>query len=280
MIAADDDMDDLLLVGRVARPHGNRGQVIVNPETDFPDERFRVGAGAAGRPGGAAGDGEIRDGPVSPGPADHRRSTGVETMNDAEALAGAELWCRQRALAPLPAGTFYHHDLIGCEVATRADALIGRVTGGRRDDRAQPPGRRRRHGEVLIPLVDGICVEVDIAARRIVVDPPEGLLDRRTDGLELQAHDGHGPTVKIDIVTIFPEMVRGAARGGDRRPRDRAGAARRAGARPARSHDRPAPGRRRHAVWRRARDGAEAGAAVPGRRRTSGRSGERRRRSC
>ncbi len=32
-----------LVVGRVARPHGLRGQVIVNPETDFPDERFRVG---------------------------------------------------------------------------------------------------------------------------------------------------------------------------------------------------------------------------------------------
>ena len=36
-------MSDLVLVGRVARAHGNKGQVIVNPETDFPDERFRVG---------------------------------------------------------------------------------------------------------------------------------------------------------------------------------------------------------------------------------------------
>ena len=37
-------MTDLVLVGRVARAHGNKGQVIVNPDTDFPDERFRVGA--------------------------------------------------------------------------------------------------------------------------------------------------------------------------------------------------------------------------------------------
>ena len=37
-------MDDLVLVGRVARAHGNKGQVIVNPDTDFLDERFRAGA--------------------------------------------------------------------------------------------------------------------------------------------------------------------------------------------------------------------------------------------
>ena len=37
------DWDDMALVGRIARPHGIRGQVIVNPETDFPEERFRAG---------------------------------------------------------------------------------------------------------------------------------------------------------------------------------------------------------------------------------------------
>ena len=43
---------------------------------------------------------------------------GVETMNDAEALAGAELRVPVERLAPLPAGTFYRHDLVGCEVET------------------------------------------------------------------------------------------------------------------------------------------------------------------
>ena len=36
--------DEMALVGRIARPHGIRGQVIVNPETDFPEERFQPGA--------------------------------------------------------------------------------------------------------------------------------------------------------------------------------------------------------------------------------------------
>ena len=53
-MTSDDSPADLLLIGRVARAHGNRGQVIVNPETDFPDERFRVGqvvlVGSSARP--------------------------------------------------------------------------------------------------------------------------------------------------------------------------------------------------------------------------------------
>ena len=53
-MTSDDSSGDLLLVGRVARAHGNRGQVIVNPETDFAEERFVVGqvmlVGPADRP--------------------------------------------------------------------------------------------------------------------------------------------------------------------------------------------------------------------------------------
>ena len=37
------ESDDLVLVGRVARPHGIRGQVVLNPETDFAEDRFKVG---------------------------------------------------------------------------------------------------------------------------------------------------------------------------------------------------------------------------------------------
>ena len=42
--------DDMVLVGRIARAHGNRGQVIVDPATDFPEERFKAGLGAAHSP--------------------------------------------------------------------------------------------------------------------------------------------------------------------------------------------------------------------------------------
>jgi 16S rRNA processing protein RimM len=165
--------EDLLLVGRVARPHGIRGQVIVNPETDFAGDRFKVGqvllVGTADR----AVEREIREARFHQG-RPILGLAGVGTIDEAEALAGAELWVPQATLEPLPAGTYYRHDLIGCEVRDSADGLVGRVTA--------VEGTLDRSylvidGDVMLPLVEGICLEVDMAARRIIVDPPEGLIE-------------------------------------------------------------------------------------------------------
>jgi len=167
---------DLFLVGRVARAHGNKGQVIVNPETDFPDERFAAGNVLVVEQAGTATPRRIaavrfhQGRPVI-------ALEGIDTMNDAEALAGAELKMPASELGPLPARTYYRHDLVGCEVRDVKDRVIGTV--------ARVEGSLERshlvvdaeQGEILIPLVDEICRRVDPAARLIVVDPPEGLLE-------------------------------------------------------------------------------------------------------
>jgi len=164
---------DVVLVGRIARPHGIRGHVIVNPETDFPDERFRVGqALLVGAPDRQT-EREILDVRFHQGRPILALS-GVHSIEDAEALAGLELWIPQATLDPLPQGTYYRHDLVGCEVRDSAGALVGRVTG--------VEGTLERSylvidGDVMLPLVDGICLGVDMAARRIVVDPPDGLIE-------------------------------------------------------------------------------------------------------
>jgi 16S rRNA processing protein RimM len=166
-------MSDLVLVGRVARAHGNKGQVIVNPETDFPDERFRVGGTLL--VGEAATPRRIREARFQKG-RPIIALDGIETMNDAEALAGAELKVAQAA-GSLPEGTFFHYDLIGCDVVDTHGQAIGAVTaveGTMEMSRLVVAGAR---GEVLIPLVAAICTEVDVSRRRIVADPPEGLLD-------------------------------------------------------------------------------------------------------
>ena len=98
-------------------------------------------------------------------------------MDAAEALAGLELRVTLDTLQSLPAGSFYHHDLIGCEVVTSNGVPIGRVSGVEGNAAGSRLVVRGRAGEVLIPLAEGICVEVDVVARRIVVEPPEGLLD-------------------------------------------------------------------------------------------------------
>jgi len=177
---------DLLLVGRVARAHGNKGQVIVNPETDFAGERFAEGNVLLVEQGGTSVARAIRSVRFQQG-RPIVALEGVETMNDAEALAGAELKMPASALGPLPAKTYYRHDLVGCEVTDTAGRVIGRVTdveGPLEQSRLVVESAR---GEVLIPMVDGICVKVDPAAKTIVVDPPDGLLavNERTSEREL-----------------------------------------------------------------------------------------------
>jgi 16S rRNA processing protein RimM len=175
--------DELVLVGRVARPHGIRGHIIVNPETDFLDQRYRVGevllvvaGGVAGGSGGEPVPRRILSVRFHQG-RPILELEGVASMSEAEQLAGAELRLPAAALGRLPEGTFYHHELIGCEVRDRSDVLLGRVRA------VEGPIERSRlvvegdRGEIQIPMTAGICISVDPAARRIVVDPPEGLVE-------------------------------------------------------------------------------------------------------
>lgn len=164
------------LVGRVARAHGNRGQVIVNPETDFPEDRFRPGARLFLRRGDAVEAMTVtsvrfhRGRPIL-------ALDGVTTMDDAERLAGAELRVPEEELTPLPPETFYRHDLVGCDVVTTDGRSVGPVERVEGELERSWLIVRRANRELMIPLVATICAEIDLAARRIVVTPPEGLLD-------------------------------------------------------------------------------------------------------
>src|SRR5665647_1614747 len=106
LVMADTDWDDYAVVGRVARAHGNRGQVIVNPETDFVEERFRVGAELCAKRSDRLERVRVTAMRVHLG-RPVIALDGVDTMNDAEALAGVELRVPVSELEPLPAGTFY-----------------------------------------------------------------------------------------------------------------------------------------------------------------------------
>ena len=166
--------DDLILVGRVARAHGNKGQVIVNPDTDFPDERFVAGAtvlvGVAGTPRRITSARFHQGRPVI-------GLEGIETMDDADRLAEAELRVPASTLAPLPDKTYYRHELVGCEVQDTDGRLIGEVAAVEGSIEMSRLVVNAPHGEVLIPLVDAICVEVAPAERRIRIKAPDGLIE-------------------------------------------------------------------------------------------------------
>jgi 16S rRNA processing protein RimM len=166
----------MVLVGRVARPHGIRGQVVVNPETDFVAERFYAGAQVWTRVDGREQTLTILDARVE-GRRPILAFDGYRTVEAADTLAGAELRVPESTLQPLPAGSYYLHQLAGCRVETVEGALVGtvsRVDGGAGAAVLAVDGER---GEVLVPLAQEICVGIDVEARVIRVQMPEGLLE-------------------------------------------------------------------------------------------------------
>jgi 16S rRNA processing protein RimM len=168
--------ESMAAVGRIARAHGIRGQVIVNPETDFLERRFRPGSTFFAKRGES-----VEAIVVTTVRFQNGRPVigleGVATMNDAEELAGLELRVPVEDLAPLPDGTFYHHDLVGCQVVTDGGDAVGTVEGVEGSVAGSRLVVAGAKGEILIPLVSDICRTIDIQGKKIVIEPPEGLLD-------------------------------------------------------------------------------------------------------
>jgi 16S rRNA processing protein RimM len=176
------DWDDAILVGVIARTHGNRGEVIVNPETDFPEDRFYDGVQLRTR----ARDGSFGTLEVVTMRMHQGRPIilfkGIGSMDDAELLAGTELRidANDADAELLDDGEFFHRDLIGCAVVTEAGDAIGEVTAVEGDRGNARLVVRSTRNEVLIPLADEICT-VDVANKRITVRPPAGLLELNGD---------------------------------------------------------------------------------------------------
>jgi 16S rRNA processing protein RimM len=167
--------DDLVVVARVARSHGRRGEVILNLETDFPEQRFAAGNRLMVRRGAEAEALVVRSvwfmkaRPVV-------GFEGFESIDDADSLAGRELRIPADELAELPRGMFYHHDLVGCRVETAGGDVVGEVVAVEGSGEASRLVVGTPRGEELIPLVNDIVPVVEPQARRIVVAAPEGLL--------------------------------------------------------------------------------------------------------
>lgn len=174
------DPDDLVVVGRVGRPQGIRGEVTVEVRTDDPDERFAEGAVLLTDP--------AERGPLTVAQArDHSGRlvvafAGVPDRNAAEALRDTLLLVDVRTLAPIDDPDEFHDWQLrglaavlgdGTAVGTVADVL--HLPQG--DVLVVARGGAEGAGEVLVPFVRAIVPTVDLAGRRVVLDPPPGLLD-------------------------------------------------------------------------------------------------------
>ena len=164
---------DLVAIGRVVKPQGRKGEVLVEPLSDRPD-RF-PSLRAAYVPDAGGGSRAVRVASCWP----HKgrfvlKLEGVDSIDQAEGYRGLELRIGEEELAALPAGSYYHHQLKGLRVVDPEGRDLG-VTADLMETGGESPVVvvRGRRGELLIPLAEDFVRAVDLAAGRMVVAVPE-----------------------------------------------------------------------------------------------------------
>ncbi|NNG34594.1 ribosome maturation factor RimM [Nakamurella aerolata] len=169
-----------VLVGRIGRPHGIRGEVTVEVRTDDPQARFAAGSVLFTDPAAA---GPLRvEGSRMSGQIRLVAFAGVSDRDGAEALRGLRLLVDTDDLPQSQdPDEYYDHQLIGLTVRDRSGAVLGEIT-----DVLHPPAAPvlqvgTEAGEVLVPFVAAIVPEVDVAGGFCVVDPPEGMFSPQAD---------------------------------------------------------------------------------------------------
>ena len=181
------DDSEWLEIARLGRVRGLRGELFAQGEQPpewyaaLPEVRIRLANGNWFQAGSEA---------VEPVRVAEARSysgklalrfSGIESATAAEPLAGGRVYISRKARPAAPDGEIWLSELVGCTVEdVHSGRLLGRITGWeefggpfvtlevKADEGAEP---------ILIPFVKSICVDVDLAGRKVRIDPPEGLLD-------------------------------------------------------------------------------------------------------
>ena len=171
----------LLLMGRVGKTHGLRGEVKVIPETDDP-KRFAlletVFLGKVPEEATPHAIVSVRLQHTKRGPTVVLKLEGIDTVEGAATLRRQSVFAREEDLPPLADDEFFLHDLIGLDVLTDQGKAVGTVTNV-----LEMPANnvyvvsRPDRPDALIPAVPAFIDDVDIAGRRLVVRPIDGLLD-------------------------------------------------------------------------------------------------------
>jgi len=172
-----------LVVGHVARVHGIKGEVYVQLLTDHPEASFasgvvlHLGDASASKPDPQLP--PVRVDAVRPFKQGMLvRFVGFDDRGQAERiLAGRYLLRETEALQPLAADEVYYHQRLGCTVETVSGTVLGEVTEVYElapSDLLEVRGGGRSY---MIPFRREVVVDVDVEGRRLLVDPPEGLLD-------------------------------------------------------------------------------------------------------
>jgi 16S rRNA processing protein RimM len=172
-----DSLPEDVVIARIVKARGIRGEVACVLETDFPERFSSLEEVTVLMPDGARLRLRLED---------HwfhnqrliLKFEGYDTMTAAQGLAGGRLVIADADVEPLVEGQYLEREVVGSEVVTGDGKRVGLVTRVMRTggtDLLVLEGVDGR--EKLIPFADVICTDVDLAAKRITIDPPDGLLD-------------------------------------------------------------------------------------------------------
>jgi 16S rRNA processing protein RimM len=166
-----------VVIARIVKARGIRGEVACIVETDFPERFLSLEDITVWMRDGSRLRLRVENSWF------HKdrvilKFEGYDTMTAAQDLAGGRLVVAESELEPLAEGQFFEHQVIGSVAVTLDGRTLGSVskvmrTGG--TDVLVVTGDDGR--ERLIPFADDICTEVDVGAKRITIDPPVGLLE-------------------------------------------------------------------------------------------------------
>ena len=172
----DPGSSDLVIIARAVKPRGLKGELIAELLTDFPERFEALEELVLVSPGGERSVGRLEsywfqnDRVVL-------KVAGYDDVEAAKQLVGFQFAVPESERVQLPSDHYYDWELEGCTVKVGSES-IGKVQSVLRTGGTEILAIADENGkESLIPLVDSIVVEIDAAAKTIIVDPPEGLLD-------------------------------------------------------------------------------------------------------
>lgn len=169
-------MEDLVAVARIVKPRGLKGELVAELLTDFPERFEGLADVTAVMPEGSHRELKIEKFWFQAGRI-VLKFKGVDDVEAAETLRTAEICVAETEAVELEEGEYFDWQLAGCKVETIGGESLGVVKELMRTGGTEILVIAGEDREYLVPFAESICVEVDIDARLIKVDPPEGLLE-------------------------------------------------------------------------------------------------------
>ena len=169
------------LVGKIVNTQALRGEVRVMATTDFPEERFKIGAILAIFNGNKLVETVEVDGHRLHKNFNLLHFKGKDNINDVEKFKGFDLKVAgtEREADELDENEFYYDDIIGLEVYTTDEIYLGKV----REITSLPSNdvwaiqRPNKGKDILIPYIEDIVLEIDLSGNRVVIEPMDGLIE-------------------------------------------------------------------------------------------------------